>query len=256
MKSKPQALPRLDTRYDVISGWRMFSRNCNSAGADRLPVVFVHGLSMSSRYMVPLAQRMSRNYRVYAPDLPGYGKSEHPIKILDVAELSRVLRGWMDFMGLGEVYMIGNSMGTQIITTFEVLYPGRVRKAIFVGPTMDPSATSIPHLFLRGASNMLFEPLSFYPVLIHDYLAAGMRETHQALKDALRDPMAEKLKMIHIPTLVSRGQHDRLVTQDWAEKVTSLLPRGRLEIIPGAAHVANYDAADAVARLAEKFFAD
>ncbi len=71
-------LPHLTTRFDVVNGCGMFARVCTSAGADRLPFVLVHGLSMSSRYLVPVARRLARGYRVYAPDLPGYGKSQHP----------------------------------------------------------------------------------------------------------------------------------------------------------------------------------
>ena len=37
-----------------------------------LPIVLVHGLSVSSRYMVPVARRLAPHRDVYAPDLPGF----------------------------------------------------------------------------------------------------------------------------------------------------------------------------------------
>jgi pimeloyl-ACP methyl ester carboxylesterase len=45
-------------------------------------VVLVHGLSVSSGYMIPTAERLSAFYRVYVPDLPGFGKSGKPSHIL------------------------------------------------------------------------------------------------------------------------------------------------------------------------------
>jgi 2-hydroxy-6-oxonona-2,4-dienedioate hydrolase len=36
-------------------------------------VVLVHGIVISSRYMVPTADRLAQLCRVYAVDLPGYG---------------------------------------------------------------------------------------------------------------------------------------------------------------------------------------
>jgi 2-hydroxy-6-oxonona-2,4-dienedioate hydrolase len=42
------------------------------------PVVLVHGLVVSSRYMVPLAEVLARWFDVYAPDLAGFGRSEKP----------------------------------------------------------------------------------------------------------------------------------------------------------------------------------
>ncbi len=231
----------------------MFARVCTDHGADQLPFVLVHGLSMSSRYLAPVARRLARDYRVYAPDLPGYGKSQHPSQTLDIEGLAQALKDWVDFMGLGEVYMLGNSLGCQVIVSFALRYPGLVRKAVLVGPTIDPSAVHLPKLFARAIFNMLFEPPAFYPVLFHDYIAAGVRETFQALEYGIRDPIQQKLRQVPVPTLVARGEHDRLVTQAWAERVAGLLPDGRLAVIPGGAHVANYDAPDRLAEEVEKF---
>ncbi len=54
-------------------------------------VVLVHGLVVSSRYMVPTAERLAPHCRVFAPDLPGFGGSEKPPRVLDVAGLSDAL---------------------------------------------------------------------------------------------------------------------------------------------------------------------
>lgn len=247
-------LPVLDTRWDVVDGCRIFSRVCTSAGQSRLPVVLVHGLSMSSRYMLPTARRLARNYAVYAPDLPGYGESQKPRRTLSVAELAEVLRDWMDLQGIGPALLLGNSMGCQTIAEFAVQNPGRVRRAVLVGPTMDPSALGLPRLFFRAVMNMLFEPAHFYLVLAHDYFAAGVRETFQALEGAERDPVEANLRQIDCPTLVVRGEHDWLVTQPWVEQVTQLLPQGQLVVVPHAAHVVNYDAANRLVPLVRTFW--
>jgi pimeloyl-ACP methyl ester carboxylesterase len=44
----------------------------------RPPVVLIHGLVISSRYMVPTAAELAPLVRVYAVDLPGYGDSVKP----------------------------------------------------------------------------------------------------------------------------------------------------------------------------------
>jgi 2-hydroxy-6-oxonona-2,4-dienedioate hydrolase len=45
---------------------------------DSPALILVHGLVVSSRYMVPIAELLSAHYRVYVPDLPGFGKSGKP----------------------------------------------------------------------------------------------------------------------------------------------------------------------------------
>ncbi len=75
----------------------------------------------------------------------------------------------------------------------------------------------------------------------------------QTLRYALNDPLEAKLPHIAVPVLVLRGAEDALVPQRWAEEVAALLPRGELRVIPGGAHVLNYDSAGAAAAEIEEF---
>src|SRR5882672_9159056 len=62
---------------------------------DGPPVVLVHGMVISSRYMVPTALELAPLCPVYAVDLPGYGDSVKPHAILGLAELADALApGW------------------------------------------------------------------------------------------------------------------------------------------------------------------
>jgi 2-hydroxy-6-oxonona-2,4-dienedioate hydrolase len=49
-------------------------------------VVLVHGLVVSSHYMVPTLKRLPTIWSI-APDLPGFGESEKPRRVLDVTGL-------------------------------------------------------------------------------------------------------------------------------------------------------------------------
>src|ERR671910_2246631 len=59
----------------------------------RPPVVLVHGLVVSSRYMVPTLKRLAAYHRVYAPELPGFGEGEKPRRVLDVTGSRRLDEG-------------------------------------------------------------------------------------------------------------------------------------------------------------------
>src|SRR5438105_950055 len=64
-------------------------------GERTVSVVLVHGLVIASRYMVPTAERLAPLCNVYAPDLPGYGKSAKPARVLSLAGLADALARWM-----------------------------------------------------------------------------------------------------------------------------------------------------------------
>lgn len=246
---------RLATRCDTVGGWRIFARLC-AAGQPGLPVVLVHGLSMSSRYLVPTARRLAVDHPVYAPDLPGYGRSEHPLEALTVPQLAGALVDWTDFHRIGPAVLLGNSMGCQIVVDLAVRYPERVRKAVLIGPSIDPPGRSVLKMALRGSANMLFEPLSFWPVLLRDYLSAGVRRTMASLKYSFDYALEDTLSRVAAPALVIRGERDYLIPQRWAERVADMLPEGRLAVVPRGAHVTNFDAPDAVARLVRDFLAE
>lgn len=216
-------------------------------------VVLVHGLAVSSGYMVPTALRLAPNYRVYAPDLPGFGKSAKPAHVLSVPELADALANWMEVMQLPPAVLLGNSLGCQIIVDFAVRYPERITHAVLVGPAIDQRAPTVHQQAFRLALNMFREPFPFLFVAGREYLATGPRRTVGTLKYAFADPMEEHLPFMRVPTLVVRGARDPLAPQEWVEDVQRLLPQSELVIVPGAAHAVNYNSPDTLAALVRSF---
>ena len=127
----------------------------DSVPPGRPPVVLVHGLIVSSRYLVPLAARLARDYPVYAPDLPGYGESAKPGRVLNVPELADALAAWMRAVGLDRAALIGNSFGCQILADFGVRYPDRIERAVLLGPTGDPCGRSASRQVARRWSSSM-----------------------------------------------------------------------------------------------------
>ena len=170
-------------------------------------VVLVHGLVASSRYMVPTAELLAAHYRVYAPDLPGFGKSDKPPRVLNVAELSDFLAAWMGMTGLKSAALVGNSFGCQIIVKLALRHPERVEKAVLQGPTVDPPGRTALRQIGRLLLDGVREPPSLLPIELLDYLHAGFRRPVRTFRYMLEDRIEERLPQMHVPTLVVRGQH-------------------------------------------------
>src|SRR5579884_1920612 len=248
---------QLKSIWTTIHGLKMHGRVAvEPAPASDEVIVLVHGLSVSSGYMVPTAKELAPYYHVYAPDLPGYGKSEKPRHILTVPEMADTLAAWMKTLDLPPATLLGNSLGCQTIVDFARRYPQYTKRLILVGPTMDPQARTIHQEAFRLMRDMLVEPLSFYPVVTREYLAAGLRRTIHTLLYAFRDPIEQHLPYIHVPTLVLRGEKDPIVPQRWVEEVNRLLPNSRLVVIPGAAHAVNYNSPKMLGRAIREFMRD
>lgn len=204
---------------------------------------------------MPLAGRLASSHPVFVPDLPGFGRSSKPRRALTLPELAGVLDEWMGTFGLGRAVMVGNSFGCEVIAELALAHPARVAAAVFLGPTIDRRHRNVRSLAWRLVATAVREPLGLTRPLLADYLQAGVRRPLQTLRYALDDPIEAKLPRIDVPVLVLRGDADAIVPQRWAEEVATLLPRGELRVVPGGAHVLNYDSAAAVATLTEQFVA-
>ena len=253
MASSPRT-PKLKTSWTVINGLPMHARlSINSELESRPAVVLVHGLVVSSRYMLPVAERLAAYYRVYVPDLPGFGKSAKPPRVLDVTELSDSLYAWMRVSGLESAALIGNSMGCQVITHLAVRHPKRVEWVVLQGPTMDPRGRTVLRQVARFLVNTPREPFSFVPIMLLDYLATGTSRAWRTFRYALQDHIEERLPQVQVPALVVRGSRDPIVPQGWAEEAARLLPKGRIAVVSGSAHVANFDAPSEFGRVIRAF---
>ena len=220
--------------------------------ADAKPVVLVHGLGVSSRYMVPIAAELAKEFAVYAVDLPGHGPSDKPARTLDVPGLAAALAQWMDAARLRRAALLGNSMGCQIAAELAVRHPERVARLVLVGPTVDPQARSAMRQFARLLASTPAERPSIVAVALLDY--ARMRfASFRELRHMLEHRIEDVLPRITVPALIVRGSRDHIVPLAWAEQAARLIPDARLATVEGGGHALNYSAPLELARIARPF---
>lgn len=230
----------LHSTWTKVNGVSMYTRLSVEAASPPVPaIVLVHGLSVSSRYMVPTAELLAPYYRVYVPDLPGFGKSAKPSHILTIPELAATLANWMQEMEISSAILLGHSLGCQVVVNFALRYPERITHAILVGPTMEPNSRTIHQAAFHLLLDMPSEPLSYFPRLTREYLVAGITRTIRTLQYGFADRMEEHLPNMHVPSLIIRGGRDPIVSQPWVKEVHRLLPASELIVLPGAGHAVN-----------------
>jgi 2-hydroxy-6-oxonona-2,4-dienedioate hydrolase len=249
---------QVESRWSKVGHLNLHHRASTAPPPPGAPtVVLVHGMVVSSRYMVPTLLKLARSARVLAPDLPGYGLSDNPPHIIDnVPALADALAAWMDSVGLERAVLLGNSLGCQTAADFAARYPERTEGVVLQGPTTDPHARTPLKQIARWMANSPRERPLQLPLMARDYWEAGFRRALLTLRMALEDPIEEKLPHVQAPTLVVRGSKDPIVPQRWAEEATSLLPRGRLVVIPGGTHTLNFAAPLELVRVVESFLRD
>ncbi|HEY1381881.1 MAG TPA: alpha/beta hydrolase [Gemmataceae bacterium] len=244
----------LESTWAVVNGLRMHARvGDRLAPAGAKAVVLVHGVGVSSRYMVPLAEQLAPDYRVFAPDLPGFGRSDKSPRLLDVRGLADTLAAWLRVVGLDRPALFGNSLGCQVIIDLAGRHPELVERAVLLGPTTDPRVGNVIRLIGRGVLDLPHESPALYPVLVADYLRAGPVRTVRTLQAGVDDPLTVKLPRVRAPVLVVRGDRDPIAPRRWVREMAERLPAGRWTEVTGAAHAAHFSAPDRVAELIRPF---
>ncbi|MGH7826273.1 MAG: alpha/beta fold hydrolase [Candidatus Binatia bacterium] len=237
-----------------VNGLRMHSlASVDPVPVDTPAVVLVHGSGLSGRYMIPTARELTADFRVYVPDLPGFGDSGKPSKVLDVPELADWLADWLLAIRLHHASLLGNSFGCQVIADLAARYPERVERAILQGPTTPPDERSVFWQFIRWRQNQRYNPDSLGDVTNADYKKAGLRRMLWSFCSQLTDRIEDKAPHIKAPVLVVRGEHDPIANQEWCERIARLCPQGRLALIPGVAHTLCYTAPVELADVTHSF---
>ena len=133
------------------------------------PVVFIHGLGSSSymewRYnLEPTGAR----HRVFAPDLPGYGRTEKPRARYSIPYFARFVERYIEDRGLRSAAIVGASLGGRVALEVALERPHLARKLVLVNtlglgrpqvraPQMAYGLVTIPRVgeavmrFTRGA---------------------------------------------------------------------------------------------------------
>lgn len=256
-----------EERWTRVAGLRLYSRALGpreaAASSPAPAVVLVHGLGMSSRYMEPLLLRLSARYRVYAPDLPGIGRSQAPPQPLDPAERAEVLHGWVHAVGLQRPALLAHSAGCEVARHFVQRHRECVACTVLASPAPDPTRRYLSEHVARLLLDAFREAPSLWAIAIGDYRDAGPQRMLHTLRTALHT--SSRFRRAHrrwagstwegstTPTLVVRGERDLVVSADWAQTVRAASDDGTLITIAKAAHALNYTNAPALAQVVEPF---
>jgi pimeloyl-ACP methyl ester carboxylesterase len=125
-----------------------------------------------------------------------------------------------------------------------------------VGPTVDPARRAARHQLFGALRASAREPFSLLALAARDDWSAGRRVLLSTARAVLADRIEDRLPWIEQPTLVVYGDRDSFVSRAWAERVATLLPRGRLRIVPREPHAVHYTQPELVAGLVRELLSE
>jgi 3-oxoadipate enol-lactonase len=239
------------------------------------PLVLLHAFPLSREMWQPQIAALSRDFRVLAPDLPGFGGTAGFADEPSIDGMAIAVSELLDALSITEpVALVGLSMGGYVAFAFARRYPDRLRALVLADTRAEPDdetgkanrdkliAFAKDHSAADVIDQMMPKMLSEETRSTRPQVVAEVRRIASAQPiggiisalQALRDrPDARSgLDAIGIPTLVIVGAEDAVtppaVAKDLAIKVS-----GSLEVIPGAGHLSNLEQPEIFSDVVRRF---
>lgn len=96
------------------------------------PMVVLHGWGANIDTVIPIVNILKENYRVYALDLPGFGKSEEPKEVFDSFKYVEIVKKFLEKMEISKASFLGHSFGGKLSIILSVKHPEMVDKLVLI----------------------------------------------------------------------------------------------------------------------------
>lgn len=230
----------------LVAGLYYFQHGADQAV--RPAVVLLHGAGGDHLYWPPQVRRL-HDQRIFAPDLPGHGKSPG-LGCEAVADYSAYVLQFLQALGLSRVVLVGHSMGAAIALDLGIRFPKRVLGLMLVG---GGARLPVSAELLRTSSDSDTFPRAVKMLTRYSYgpradprltelgaqRLAGARPAvlHGDLLACDAFDVLGQLAGVTAPTLVVCGSADRMTPPSLSAYLAQHIPGARLEIIPDVGHM-------------------
>ncbi|MEO9308000.1 Alpha/beta hydrolase [Nitrosotalea sinensis] len=246
-------------------------RYLEDGNSDRT-IVLLHGLGGYAERWNNLFPFLSKKYRVIAPDLIGYGQSDKPSVDYTPEFFTKFVFNFMNAVGIKKTFLIGTSLGGQIVIECAASQNDIIEKIILISPagimrkstpTLDaytmaalyPNKDSVKNAYqmMVGPGKQISETSveRFVNNMSRPNAKMVFLSTLLGLKNA--PDIHDKLASITIPTLVIWGRDDKLIPFEYSQQFVSTIPNCEFVAMDGCGHSPYVEDPEELAKIITKF---
>ncbi len=215
-------------------------------------VVLLHGWGANRTLYDGMVNLISKSYKTYAIDFPGFGESPEPDKAMDVGEFKDIIVEFIKNEGIDKVILIGHSFGGRVIFKMfeDEKLPFEIDKIILIDSAgVKPKKTLKQKVKQRiykiSKWVLLTKPVSkLFPDALEnlrrkngsaDYNAASLI-MRQCLVKTVNEDLTHLFERVTAPTLIIWGSHDFDTPISDAKLMEEKIPDAGLVVLEGAGH--------------------
>ncbi|MFB0958953.1 MAG: alpha/beta hydrolase [Clostridiaceae bacterium] len=250
--------------------------SCFERGSwEGVPMILLHGLGDSWHIFELLMQDLPQSIHAFALSQRGHGDSSRPNSGYDTGDFQGDLEMVMDALNLEKAVILGASSGGFPARSFALSHPDRTLALILLGAPAtlqsNPAAQEVWESTLskltdpverdfaeRFLLSTLSKPIAqdFQEMLLRENLKVPARVWRDTMEGMMKEAFPGGLSKISSPTLIIRGDQDRLLTRSSQEELAKVIPGSRLVVLKDAGHLLYCEdprgAATAIARFIDE----
>ncbi len=211
------------------------------------PIVILHGLMGGlSNFHGVTDFFPDKGYKILVPELPIY---DMPMLQTNVKNFAKYVEEFIQFKGLKDVILLGNSLGGHIGLLHTKMYPKLIKALIITGSSgLYESAMGDGYpkrgdyeFIKKKAQDVFYDPAVATKEIVDEVFATvndrvKLVKTLAIAKSAIRHNMAQDLPSMTTPTCIIWGENDAVTPPDVAELFHELLPDSDLHWIKECGH--------------------
>lgn len=190
------------------------------------PVLLLHGGASDSRDWAGTMASLRHRFSLYAPDMPGFGRSERKESGYYFSDFTDFLLAFTEKLGLRNTALVGHSLGGRIALELARDHPERFNRLVLVDSAGFGKVSALGSAllsFFHAARKLLRTPQPSPRLLVREGEASVW--THAG---ALGD--------IKVPTLIIWKRHDLYFPLRMARQAAEAIPGASLAVLPGYGH--------------------
>ncbi|WP_435624840.1 alpha/beta fold hydrolase [Flagellimonas sp.] len=211
------------------------------------PIIILHGLMGGLSNFQGVSEHFpSKGYQVLIPELPIY---DMPMLKTTVKNFAKFLEEFIEFKGLKDVILLGNSLGGHIGLLHTKMYPEMVKALVITGSSGlyekamgDGYPRRGDYDFIKQkAEDVFYDPKVATKEIVDEVFATvndrmKLVKTLAIAKSAIRHNMSKDLPKMETPTCIIWGENDTVTPPEVAKEFHELLPDSDLFWIEKCGH--------------------
>lgn len=199
------------------------------------PVIILHGLMGGLSNFHGVAEYFpEKGYKILIPELPIY---DMPMLKTNVKQFAKYVQKFIEFKGLEDVILLGNSLGGHIGLLHTKMYPKSMKALVITGSSgLYESAMGDGYpkrgdyeFIKKKAQDVFYDPAVATKEIVDEVFATvndrvRLVKTLAIAKSAIRHNMAQDLPEMNTPTCIIWGENDGVTPPDVADLFHELLP--------------------------------